>query len=86
LQDWQDRIQKFVPNQKIELFCELKIDGLNVAVWYEKGKFQKAVTRGDGAIGEDITHSIRTIQNLPMTLPEPIDLEISGEVFLPKKA
>ncbi|MFH0833937.1 MAG: NAD-dependent DNA ligase LigA [Patescibacteria group bacterium] len=85
LQDWAERIQKFVPNEQIEYFCELKIDGLNVAVWYENGKFVRALTRGDGVIGEDISHSIRTIKNLPLELPEKIDLEISGEVFLPKK-
>ncbi|MCF7845936.1 MAG: NAD-dependent DNA ligase LigA [Candidatus Peribacteraceae bacterium] len=85
LLEWEERIRKFVPSQKIEYFCELKIDGLNVAVWYEQGEFVRAITRGDGVIGEDITHTIRTIKNLPMHLPEKIDLEVSGEVFLAKK-
>ncbi|MFH0776431.1 MAG: NAD-dependent DNA ligase LigA [Patescibacteria group bacterium] len=85
LREWAERAQKFVPNEQIEYFAELKIDGLNVAVWYEKGKFVRALTRGDGVIGEDISHSIRTIKNLPLELPEKIDLEISGEVFLAKK-
>lgn len=85
LQEWEERIQKFVPNETIEYFCELKIDGLNVAVWYEQGEFKRALTRGDGVIGEDITHSIRTVGNLPLRLAEKIDLEVSGEVFLPKK-
>jgi len=85
LQDWEERIQKFTPREKLEYFCELKIDGLNVAVWYEKGEFVRAITRGDGSIGEDISHSIRTITDLPMELSFKTNLEISGEVFLTKK-
>lgn len=85
LSEWAERVQKFVPNEVIEYFCELKIDGLNVSVWYEQGEFARALTRGDGVIGEDITHTIRTVVNLPLRLTEKIDLEVSGEVFLLKK-
>ena len=85
LREWGKRVQKFVPGESLEYFAELKIDGLNVAAWYENGKFARAITRGDGSVGEDITHAIRTISNLPLELPEKIDLEISGEVFLAKK-
>jgi len=85
LQEWEERIRKFIPLEKPEYFCELKIDGLNVAVWYEHGEFVRALTRGDGMIGEDVTHTIRTIANLPMKLPLAIDLEVSGEVFIGKK-
>ncbi|MFA6458288.1 MAG: NAD-dependent DNA ligase LigA [Patescibacteria group bacterium] len=85
LSEWAERVQKFVPNEVVEYFCELKIDGLNVSVWYEQGEFARALTRGDGVIGEDITHTIRTVVNLPLRLTEKIDLEVSGEVFLLKK-
>lgn len=85
LREWAKRAAKFIPLETAEYFCELKIDGLNVAVWYENGEFAKAVTRGDGSIGEDISHAIRTIPSIPLRLPQKIDLEVSGEVFLPKK-
>jgi DNA ligase (NAD+) len=86
LADWEERIQKLVPGEKVEYLCELKIDGLNVALWYEKGIFQKAVTRGDGVVGEDITHTIRTIPAIPLTLTESVTIEVSGEVFMPRAA
>ena len=86
LQEWEQRIQKFVPGETVEYFCELKIDGLNVALWYERGEFVKALTRGDGVIGEDITHTIRTIDSIPLQLTEPVTLEVSGEVFMPRAA
>ena len=86
LREWGERIRKFIPLEKPEYFCELKIDGLNVAAWYENGEFQKAITRGDGLIGEDISHAIRTITSIPLQLSEPATLEISGEVFMPRVA
>lgn len=81
--EWCERIQKFVPHDRLEFFCEAKIDGLNVALIYEHGRLVRALTRGDGVIGEDITHSIRAIESVPLTLREPISVEVSGEVFLP---
>lgn len=86
LQEWEERILKFIPNEKVEYFCELKIDGLNVALWYEKGEFIRALTRGDGVMGEDITHTIRTISSIPLRLKQAISCEVSGEVFMPKAA
>ncbi len=86
LEEWGERVRKFIPLEKPEFFCELKIDGLNVAVWYENGELMKAITRGDGLIGEDITHAIRTIDSIPLQLSEPATLEISGEVFMPRVA
>jgi DNA ligase (NAD+) len=62
--------------------CELKIDGLGINLLYQKGKLQWAATRGDGETGEDMTANILTIQSIPQTLSEPIDLEVRGEVFL----
>jgi len=84
LQEWAERLDRFLPGEVFEFVCELKIDGLNVTVWYEEGKLVKAVTRGNGREGEDITHTIRTIKSLPLVLREPVTMEVSGEVFMPK--
>jgi DNA ligase (NAD+) len=61
---------------------ELKIDGLKIVFTYEKGKLVTAATRGDGVIGEDVTHNIRTIRSVPATLSRPVDLVAEGEVYL----
>lgn len=61
---------------------ELKIDGLKVVFTYEKGKLVLAATRGDGTIGEDVTHNVRTIKSVPQTLARPVDLVAEGEVYL----
>ncbi|HVW71935.1 MAG TPA: NAD-dependent DNA ligase LigA [Candidatus Paceibacterota bacterium] len=62
--------------------CELKIDGLHVVLTYEKGKLVTAATRGDGVVGEDVTHNIRTIASVPQVLPRSIDLVVEGEVYM----
>ncbi len=86
LSDWIERTERFIPNEKIDFIGELKIDGLNITLHYKKGHLVRGITRGDGEIGEDVTHTIRTIESIPLVLNEPIDLEVSGEVFLTKKA
>ncbi|MEG2283321.1 MAG: NAD-dependent DNA ligase LigA [Bacilli bacterium] len=65
--------------------CELKIDGLSVSLKYQQGKFVSAATRGDGTIGEDITHNVKTIKTVPMTLTKAIDIEVRGEIYMSKK-
>ncbi|MBI2634213.1 NAD-dependent DNA ligase LigA [Candidatus Peregrinibacteria bacterium] len=85
LMQWHERISKMVP-EKIEFVCELKIDGLNITIQYEKGIFMRALTRGDGVTGEDVTHNVRTIESIPLKLKEEVDLEVSGEVYMPKKS
>lgn len=65
---------------------ELKIDGLAVSIIYEKGKFVKAATRGNGVVGEDITENVKTIKSLPLKLNEEIDIEVRGEIFMPHKS
>lgn len=65
--------------------CELKIDGLSVSLLYEKGKFVRAATRGDGTTGEDITHNAMTIKSIPLKLTEEVDIEVRGEIFMNKK-
>ena len=63
---------------------ELKIDGLAVAVRYERGRFVQGATRGDGTTGEDVTANLRTIETVPERLTEPVSVEARGEVFMPK--
>ncbi|MFH1218696.1 MAG: NAD-dependent DNA ligase LigA, partial [Candidatus Peregrinibacteria bacterium] len=82
---WYERIKKLT-SSPIQFVCELKIDGLNITIQYKKGKFTQALTRGNGIEGENVTHTVRTIESIPMQLNEEIDLEVSGEVFLPLKS
>lgn len=84
LKDWEERVEKAVG--RCNFITELKIDGLNITLWYKKGILERALTRGDGTEGEDVTHSVRTIKNLPLKLFEEVDLEVSGEVYMPKKS
>lgn len=79
------RFLGFSEDQAIEYLCELKIDGLNLSFIYEKGLLTKAVTRGDGIIGEVVTHNARTIKSLPLKLEQEIDIEVGGEVYMSKK-
>ena len=81
LREFDTRVRKAL-GERVEYSCELKIDGLNITLWYEQGHLVKALTRGDGKIGEDVTHTIRTCGNLPLTLSEKVDLEVSGECFI----
>lgn len=83
IQEWAKRVQKLVPNQKIEYLCELKIDGLNITLHYEKGLLVRGLTRGNGILGEDVTHTLKTVESIPLSLRDPIDLEVTGEVYLP---
>jgi len=65
--------------------CELKIDGLKIVLDYEKGILKTAATRGDGAVGEDVTHNVRTIESIPLSLTRPIDIVVEGEVWMSAK-
>lgn len=85
LREFDERVKRFLKIDKVEYSCELKIDGLNITLWYQDGQLQKAITRGDGFEGEDVTHSIKTCENLPLSLTQSADLEVSGEVFIAKK-
>lgn len=85
IKEWHERIGKLVKG-KIEFVCELKIDGLNITIQYEQGLFVRALTRGNGVEGEDVTHTVKTIESVPLRLNEDLTLEVSGEVYMPKKS
>jgi len=86
IMEWYERIKKLALNENIEFVCEIKIDGLNMTVHYTDGKFMRALTRGDGEEGEDVTHTVKTIESIPLELNEPVSIEVSGEVYLPIKS
>ena len=71
---------------KIEYVCELKIDGLAVSLVYKNGELEYAATRGDGTVGEDITHNVKTIKSIPLTISYLGELEVRGEILCPKKS
>ena len=88
LNAWGKRVERVV-GQQAEFVCELKIDGLAVALTYEDGAYRRGATRGDGSVGDDITANIRTIRSVPMRLRgtgHPKVLEVRGEVYLPIRA
>ena len=66
--------------------CELKIDGLKVVLTYERGMLKVAATRGNGSVGEDVTHNVRTIESVPLSLARPIDIIVEGEIWMSEKA
>jgi len=78
-------IPKQVRDDKLDYFCELKIDGLSVYLTYEKGLLKHAATRGNGRVGEDVTANIRTIEAIPLKLTKPLSIEVRGEVFMTHK-
>ncbi len=83
--DWENRIQKVLGNVSLQYTCELKYDGASISITYENGKLKRAVTRGDGFQGDDVTNNIKTIKSVPLKLkgdyPERFD--IRGEIILP---
>ena len=81
---FDERIRKEFPNPSY--VCELKIDGLAVSLQYEKGILKRAATRGNGLVGEDITHNVKTIGTIPLRLNKPVDIEVRGEIYMPLKA
>jgi DNA ligase (NAD+) len=78
LHDWQERLMKLQPHAKITYFAEVKLDGLALSLVYERGTLTRAATRGDGKVGEDVTHNVRTIASLPLTLRIPPQHEVDA--------
>ena len=86
IEDFDKRVKKMINfSEKIEYILELKLDGLSISLIYENGNLTRAVTRGDGKIGEDVTENIMEIESIPKKLKEPISLEVRGEIILPIK-
>ncbi len=84
IKDFNNRIQKILnTNTSLEYVLELKLDGISISLIYEKGILKKAVTRGDGVYGEDVTQNVMQIENVPLKLSEDIDIEVRGEIILP---
>jgi len=85
LLDWEKRCQKVLGDVHLEYVCELKYDGASISITYENGVLKKAVTRGDGFQGDDVTNNIRTIKSVPLKLKGnyPDFFEIRGEIILP---
>lgn len=79
---FHERVKEVIPNPVY--MCELKIDGLAVTIHYRNGEYYLAATRGDGVTGEDITQNVRTIKSVPLKLKEPVDIEVRGEIYMPK--
>jgi DNA ligase (NAD+) len=84
IREWEARIKK-TTDEPLQFVCELKYDGVAVGIRYEKGQLTRAVTRGDGSQGEDITTNVKTIRTIPLSLTGnfPDDFEIRGEIFMP---
>lgn len=83
LKEFEERIKKNIPGEKIDYVAELKIDGLGISVLYRDGKYIQAVTRGDGLRGDDVTANVKTIRSLPLLTSNPREIEVRGEIYLP---
>lgn len=86
LRDFDRRVEQLVGHSSYSYVCELKIDGLAVALKYEDGLFIQGATRGDGTTGEDITANLKTIHSIPLRLKKPLTMEVRGEAFMPKQS
>jgi DNA ligase (NAD+) len=91
LRDWQRRVQELSARTDIEYVCELKLDGMSLALRYEGGKLVRGITRGDGSTGEDVSSNVRTVRSVPLVVaPDklkkagiPADFEVRGEMLMP---
>lgn len=84
LRKWVEKTVKDLgETRKVSFVAELKIDGLACALTYKNGQFEIGSTRGDGFVGEDITKNLLTISNIPQKLPQPLDIDVRGEVYMP---
>src|SRR5262245_28081209 len=88
LREFAARLGRLLPGASFSYACEPKIDGLSIALVYERGRFVRGATRGDGRVGEDVTANLRTIRSIPITLRGPLarapELEVRGEVYMPR--
>ncbi len=86
LRDFTRRAKNLAAGAELEFVIELKVDGLAVSLQYERGLLVRGATRGDGNVGEDITHNLRTVKSIPLRLRRPVTVEVRGEVYMPREA
>jgi len=94
LRDWERRVHELTGRNDVEYVCELKLDGMSLAVHYENGRLVRGITRGDGSIGEDVTLNVRTVRSIPLSIPKdklkkagvPSTFEVRGEMLMPLAA
>src|SRR5271154_4774336 len=91
LRDWERRVHELTGRSEVDYVCELKLDGMSLALIYEDGKLARGVTRGDGSVGEDVTLNVRTVRSVPLSIPKerlkkagiPPKFEVRGELLMP---
>jgi DNA ligase (NAD+) len=91
LRAWERRVHELSGRSDVDYVCELKLDGMSLALIYENGKLVRGVTRGDGSVGEDVTLNVRTVRSIPLLIPAeklkkagiPADFEVRGELLMP---
>jgi DNA ligase (NAD+) len=91
LRDWERRVHELSGRTDVDYVCELKLDGMSLALIYEDGKLIRGITRGDGSVGEDVTLNVRTVRSVPLSIPKeklkkagiPADFEVRGELLMP---
>jgi DNA ligase (NAD+) len=94
LRDWERRVHELTGRTDLEYMCELKLDGMSLALVYSDGRLERGITRGDGTIGEDVTLNVRTVRSIPLSIPYdklkkagiPADFEVRGEMLMPLAA
>src|SRR5271165_2309887 len=94
LRDWERRVHELSGRSDVDYVCELKLDGMSLALVYEDGKLARGVTRGDGSVGEDVTLNVRTVRSIPLSIDRdklkkagiPLDFEARGELLMPTGA
>ncbi len=91
LRDWERRVHELTGRRDVDYVCELKLDGMSLALVYEDGRLVRGVTRGDGSVGEDVTLNVRTVRSIPLAIDHnklkkagiPADFEVRGELLMP---
>src|SRR5690242_9373145 len=91
LRNWERRVHELSGHKEIEFVCELKLDGMSLALRYQNGKLVRGITRGDGSTGEDVTSNVRTVRSVPLSISldklkragVPADFEVRGEMLMP---
>jgi DNA ligase (NAD+) len=94
LRAWERRVHELSGRKDVDYVCELKLDGMSLALIYEDGKLVRGITRGDGSVGEDVTLNIRTVRSVPLSIPKeklkkagiPLNFEVRGELLMPTAA